>query len=292
MSTVKNLQQKLQVLGLETKGLKAELQSRITTHLRELKMPALRALKPEGVGGVSGKEEMVQLLLNTDVRFRVTPSSPLPDPSFLEVSMRSYSTSAPSSASSASSGKLSPVQILRSKLESLGLASTGVKDALLVRLNDKLDHMKKTELIALLPIGMKPGNSVAEIRRQVDSLDTFFRKLSDETGLEDALTSLSVTRPTSSGRSSVPMGRAVEIWNKWIGAPVGQCLCPLCQVHTIQQVNRMTWHCSHVKPHSKGGSIAVENMRPVCAACNISMKTENMFDYCSLYPGAATRLQL
>jgi hypothetical protein len=30
---------------------------------------------------------------------------------------------------------------------------------------------------------------------------------------------------------------------------------------------------------SKGGEMTVENLRPICATCNTSMKTEHMFDF-------------
>lgn len=39
------------------------------------------------------------------------------------------------------------------------------------------------------------------------------------------------------------------------------------------------WHCSHVIAKAKGGSNTLENLRPCCAHCNLSMGNQNMYAY-------------
>lgn len=39
------------------------------------------------------------------------------------------------------------------------------------------------------------------------------------------------------------------------------------------------WHCSHVVPHSEGGSDDVSNYRVCCATCNLRMGTRNLEEY-------------
>lgn len=39
------------------------------------------------------------------------------------------------------------------------------------------------------------------------------------------------------------------------------------------------WHAGHIIARANGGSDTVENMRPVCARCNISMRTKHMDDF-------------
>jgi HNH endonuclease len=40
-----------------------------------------------------------------------------------------------------------------------------------------------------------------------------------------------------------------------------------------------TWHCSHVVAASLGGTDTVDNLRPCCASCNLSMGDTNLLVY-------------
>ena len=37
-----------------------------------------------------------------------------------------------------------------------------------------------------------------------------------------------------------------------------------------------SFHCGHVISEADGGPTTVDNLRPVCATCNLSMRTQNM----------------
>ena len=37
-----------------------------------------------------------------------------------------------------------------------------------------------------------------------------------------------------------------------------------------------SFHCGHVISEAMGGPTTVDNLRPVCATCNLSMRTQNM----------------
>jgi hypothetical protein len=62
-------------------------------------------------------------------------------------------------------------------------------------------------------------------------------------------------------------------WNKWIGDDVAKTKCLCCCVNEIKM---NTFHCGHVIAEANGGSTTVDNLRPICSACNLSMGTENM----------------
>lgn len=83
----------------------------------------------------------------------------------------------------------------------------------------------------------------------------------------------------------------LKVWNKWIGASVGTCLCPLCQKHKIQQLGT-TWSCSRVLSTANGGENKVENLRPVCTSCHQFTGKMSMREYCQRHEGGAERLQL
>jgi hypothetical protein len=39
------------------------------------------------------------------------------------------------------------------------------------------------------------------------------------------------------------------------------------------------FHCGHVTAEANGGVTSIENLRPICKACNLSMRTENMEEF-------------
>lgn len=79
-------------------------------------------------------------------------------------------------------------------------------------------------------------------------------------------------------RCQTPQWRKLrqEVWRNYFNeAETGKCYA--CGI-VVQRRNR-GWHCSHVKPHSKGGPDKLENLRVCCGKCNLSMGTENLYAY-------------
>jgi hypothetical protein len=66
------------------------------------------------------------------------------------------------------------------------------------------------------------------------------------------------------------------VWNTYIGEDIGKSKCMCCKKTDITQLNFI---CGHVISEHDGGSITVENMRPICGTCNLSMGTRNMNDF-------------
>lgn len=66
------------------------------------------------------------------------------------------------------------------------------------------------------------------------------------------------------------------VWYKYIGQKYGNGKCQCCGVTEITQLE---FHCGHVKSEKCGGKMTVENMRPICSSCNLSMGTKNMNDF-------------
>jgi len=45
-----------------------------------------------------------------------------------------------------------------------------------------------------------------------------------------------------------------------------------CYIHWCKnEINVFDFHVGHDKPESKGGTLAVSNLKPICARCNLSM---------------------
>ena len=78
---------------------------------------------------------------------------------------------------------------------------------------------------------------------------------------------------------NVPKSIKDNTWDRYVGDIYSiNCLC--CNYNIIKSNN---FHCAHVIPHSKGGKTIVENLRPVCSTCNLSMGQNNLFEWCEKY---------
>jgi hypothetical protein len=65
-------------------------------------------------------------------------------------------------------------------------------------------------------------------------------------------------------------------WAKWIGDDVAKTKCMCCGINEIKM---NSFHCGHIMAEVNGGKTTVDNLRPICAACNLSMGAENMDDF-------------
>ena len=62
-------------------------------------------------------------------------------------------------------------------------------------------------------------------------------------------------------------------WQRWIGDDIAKAKCLCCGINEIKM---NSFHCGHVVAEADGGPTTVDNLRPVCATCNLSMRTQNM----------------
>lgn len=65
-------------------------------------------------------------------------------------------------------------------------------------------------------------------------------------------------------------------WAKWIGDDVAKTKCMCCGINEIKM---NSFHCGHIMAEVNGGKTTVDNLRPICAACNLSMGAENMDEF-------------
>lgn len=77
-------------------------------------------------------------------------------------------------------------------------------------------------------------------------------------------------------KEAIPKHIRNSVWNNYHhGTDTGICYC--CGL-SIYRYNK-GWHCAHVIAEAKGGVIAVDNLRPSCAHCNLSMGDLNLYVY-------------
>jgi len=85
-----------------------------------------------------------------------------------------------------------------------------------------------------------------------------------------------VPQAASAQRPTIPKKVRIETWDKYIGRVIGEAPCMCCEKENITQ---MTFHCGHIVSHANGGSMHIDNLRPICASCNLSMRTQNMNEF-------------
>jgi HNH endonuclease len=68
----------------------------------------------------------------------------------------------------------------------------------------------------------------------------------------------------------------IKCWDTHIGVDIGKTKCLCCNHNDITQHH---FHCGHVVAEANGGTIHIDNLRPICSACNNSMRTRNMDEF-------------
>lgn len=77
-------------------------------------------------------------------------------------------------------------------------------------------------------------------------------------------------------KQSIPKNVRVIVWNHYIGEDIIKHKCLCCKKVTIANTN---FEVGHVLSEKNGGTHEINNLRPICFACNHSMGSENMIDF-------------
>lgn len=83
-------------------------------------------------------------------------------------------------------------------------------------------------------------------------------------------------------RKNIPKHVKTLVWNKYIGCDKAEAKCISCRQERIENRN---FHCGHVIAESNGGDMTINNLRPICAPCNLSMGTKSMNEFTSEFFG-------
>ena len=87
-------------------------------------------------------------------------------------------------------------------------------------------------------------------------------------------------RKTCVKKKAIPKAMKRLVWDTYIGENIGKSLCTCCNHVYIRQIE---FHCGHIIPEANGGEINVDNLRPICAQCNLSMGTTNMNEFRKMF---------
>ena len=84
------------------------------------------------------------------------------------------------------------------------------------------------------------------------------------------------TEKKSYKKKPIPLTLKRKVWSKHIGESVGMAKCLCCKLTDIGQ---MTFTCGHIIAESRGGTLTLNNLLPICQSCNSSMGVKNMKDF-------------
>jgi hypothetical protein len=77
-------------------------------------------------------------------------------------------------------------------------------------------------------------------------------------------------------KKTIPKVMKDLCWSKYVGDTLGKTKCMCCETNEIKMND---FQCGHVIAEANGGMITVDNLRPICKACNVSMGIENLNEF-------------
>jgi hypothetical protein len=82
--------------------------------------------------------------------------------------------------------------------------------------------------------------------------------------------------PKVGGKKTIPKKVKEDSWNRYVGNKRSEVLCICCRTTVITP---FTFHAGHMISEANNGQTIVDNIRPICSACNLSMGARNMLDF-------------
>ena len=79
-------------------------------------------------------------------------------------------------------------------------------------------------------------------------------------------------------KKKIPKQLRLQVWDTYIGEQYGTSFCYCCRNEKIDK-GKPTWECGHIRSEAENGSIHINNLRPICKGCNLSMGTEHMKEF-------------
>lgn len=83
-------------------------------------------------------------------------------------------------------------------------------------------------------------------------------------------------------KTPIPIVVRRKVWAKHVGENIGKTKCQCCGLNDITQ---LCFSVGHIIPESKGGTLDVDNLLPICVHCNSSCGTNNLADFISYCKG-------
>ena len=80
----------------------------------------------------------------------------------------------------------------------------------------------------------------------------------------------------TNNKKTIPKSIKIDCWNQNIGMNIKNTMCICC---CNKQIDTFNFHAGHIISEHNGGKTILENIIPICGACNLSMGTRNMQEF-------------
>ena len=90
------------------------------------------------------------------------------------------------------------------------------------------------------------------------------------------LTKASARASARTKKKAIPKHIKTIVWDTYIGADKAIAACCCC---LFTEISIRNFHCGHVISEANGGNLTIQNLRPICAPCNLSMGRRNMNEF-------------
>jgi 5-methylcytosine-specific restriction endonuclease McrA len=123
-----------------------------------------------------------------------------------------------------------------------------------------------------------PNNLSSDLTHRPRSIKKNTNKL--ESNETRSKTEIPITPPLHERRKTIVGGIKRQVWDKHVGSDLAKSKCPCCKYNLID-VN--TFVCAHFKGEEEGGSLAVDNLRPICTTCDIDIDKKSINEFMKEY---------
>lgn len=224
--------------------------------LKDKKLAELKSIcKSFDIKGITGlkRDDLCLLILNycyAKLRFRLDDTSSSTTSSSVVVDDCNMSISTSTSSSTNAKSKKTETKKL-STIEELEKQKLEIE----TKMKDELDRQKKI--------------AEDEMKQKIEEE----KRVAEEEKRKEK-------EESKKKKQAIPKHVRSIVWNHYIGEDIIKHKCLCCKKVTVSNTN---FEVGHVVSEKNGGTHEINNLRPICGACNHSMGTENMVDYVVKY---------
>jgi hypothetical protein len=120
-----------------------------------------------------------------------------------------------------------------------------------------------------------PVKKIIKIKEENKLSETYI----NEKKIDDSKTMEILTTKKKKTKEKIPLPVKHALWAKYFGDTMSG-ICHCCKTTPIHSTN---FDCGHILSEKFGGSVHLDNLKPICRTCNSSMGTQNMDDYMEKY---------
>ena len=84
---------------------------------------------------------------------------------------------------------------------------------------------------------------------------------------------INIIQKTKIPKKQINEALKTSVWTRYIGADKGTAVCYCC---SLARITQREFDTGHVVAEINGGKTHIDNLRPICRKCNLSMGAQNM----------------